>query len=363
MSYYYGAGSTRLKQKNTALTDVRATPTLIPSLAAPRTLSRASHHTARRRPRPAPAVHAAMAAIGDKRKRFLGAGNDAMEVTSLVRSRVALPTTRSDCGPDGDVKYPHHPSPGTIWTSSRLALQNDATASRCVAFVASAGEVFRHAVPFAGAGERVEEGKGSLLKSTTVDDGVTRVVRCVKHASEIQSLALYDPPDGDDVVLASVDAYGGGFVTTLRRGGGDDDGEWSGDAPVRQYALAPHEPAGPGTSVPGWAGAAFDRDGDGGVLAVARHFDKAVDVYENGKRARTLRTTLCPRAVSFARDPNRRGGIRTGSSADGPPLLAVAEGNHVSLWDVRAREKGGLGAFYCIHWFPYDRVGVVNAVP
>mmetsp|Transcript_3721 Transcript_3721/g.12792 ORF Transcript_3721/g.12792 Transcript_3721/m.12792 type:complete len:485 (-) Transcript_3721:3-1457(-) len=140
------------------------------------------------------------------------------------------------------------------------------------------------------------------------------------------------------IIAANADApdRGGGS------GGGDDDGEWSGDAPVRQYALAPHEPAGPGTSVPGWAGAAFDRDGDGGVLAVARHFDKAVDVYENGKRARTLRTTLCPRAVSFARDPNRRGGIRTGSSADGPPLLAVAEGNHVSLWDVRAREKGGL---------------------
>ena len=45
-----------------------------------------------------------MAALGSKRKRFLGVGDDRMEVTSLIRSLVELPL-----GADGARA---HPSPG-----------------------------------------------------------------------------------------------------------------------------------------------------------------------------------------------------------------------------------------------------------
>ena len=101
-----------------------------------------------------------MAAIGSKRKRFVGEGNDVMQVTSLVKSLVSLPPSKSGARV--------HPSPGSI-TSSRLAVQTDLTGERCVAFVASGGGVYRHEVSFAG-GTHVVEGKevGSTVQYSTV---------------------------------------------------------------------------------------------------------------------------------------------------------------------------------------------------
>lgn len=94
-----------------------------------------------------------MAAIGSKRKRFVGEGNDAMQVTSLVKSLVSLPLGKSGARV--------HPSPGSI-TSSRLVVQTDLNAERCVAFVASGGGVYRHEVSFA-AGTHVVEGKEAWM--------------------------------------------------------------------------------------------------------------------------------------------------------------------------------------------------------
>ena len=90
-----------------------------------------------------------MAAIGSKRKRFLGDGNDAMQVTSLVKSPIGLP----GCDPDlfGEERYFDRvdPSPASMF-SSRVAVQTDMTGTRCVAFVATSGVVWRYSVPFAG---------------------------------------------------------------------------------------------------------------------------------------------------------------------------------------------------------------------
>ena len=62
-----------------------------------------------------------MAAIGSKRKRFLGDGNDAMQVTSLVKSPIGLP----GCDPDlfGEERYFDRvdPSPASMF-SSRVAV-------------------------------------------------------------------------------------------------------------------------------------------------------------------------------------------------------------------------------------------------
>lgn len=104
-----------------------------------------------------------MAAIGSKRKRFVGDGNDSMTVTSLVKSLVALPTSKSGAR--------IHPSPGSI-TSSRLAVQTDLKAERCVAFVASGGGVHRHEVSFEGRGDviqgkEVRAGLGLSITPTT----------------------------------------------------------------------------------------------------------------------------------------------------------------------------------------------------
>ena len=208
-----------------------------------------------------------MAALGSKRKRFLGVGDDRMEVTSLIRSLVELPL-----GADGARV---HPSPGAAH-GSRLALQTCAGGAdpRCVAFVASGGGVWRHDVAFAG-GEAVAEGKEAMLKPVTVRGGVTKRVHAVAHRSEIQSLAVHDPESlsvaargasdrppsndvrGDDdddgvknvVWLASADARGRCLVTPVDRATGAA-------RPERQLDLHATESGDP--AVPGWAGAAFD---------------------------------------------------------------------------------------------------------
>ena len=215
-----------------------------------------------------------MAAIGSKRKRFLGDGNDSMEVTSLVRSLVHLPLGASGAKV--------HPSPGGF-NSSRLALQSDPSGERCVAFVASGGGAWRHEVPFAG-GVNVAEGKEAMLKPITVSDGVTARLDAVSHRHEIQSLALHDPASADPsrttgsddrVRLASVDASGRCLVTTIAR-----DAAFS----SATYDLRPLELAGAGGDVHGWAGASFDPDSPD-AAAVARMHAKSIGPSAAGARA------------------------------------------------------------------------------
>ena len=114
-----------------------------------------------------------------------------MQVTSLVKSPIGLP----GCDPDlfGEERYFDRvdPSPASMF-SSRVAVQTDMTGTRCVAFVATSGGVWRHSVPFAG-GTDVREGKEAMLMFTEVADGVTDRLNRVNHKSEIQSLAMHDP--------------------------------------------------------------------------------------------------------------------------------------------------------------------------
>ena len=289
-----------------------------------------------------------MAAIGSKRKRFLGDGNDAMQVTSLVKSPIGLP----GCDPDlfGEERYFDRvdPSPASMF-SSRVAVQTDMTGTRCVAFVATSGGVWRHQVPFAG-GTDVREGKEAMLMFTEVADGVTDRLNRVNHKSEIQSLAMHDPhgtwdftggDDDADVRLASVDSHGRCKISFVNRLGGVNDVNSSAEDSAsagRLIDLKPWRAPGTGTTfVPGWAGAAFDGC-DPNAVAVARHFAKTVDVFDlknPTKSTRTFHTTLNPHSVSWV---DRSGAASNKSAA---PLLAVAEGNQLAMYDLRMAEKGG----------------------
>ena len=290
-----------------------------------------------------------MAAIGSKRQRFVGDGNDSMRVTSLVRSLVDLPYVAKD-------GTRVHPSPGSV-ASSRVAVQTDPDASTCVAFVASGGGVWRHAVPFAG-GEDVAEGKEAMLKPTTVSDGVTTRVHAVRHRHEIQSIALHDPrtvhgrdstPSGGEEAtftrLASADASGRCVVTLMRRDG--DDGRTT----PRQWFLIPESTRSPEVaSVPGWTGVCFDPR-DPNVVAVARRHAKTIDVFDGDRLVRSMRAPLHPNALCFVRPSDDAGDAGdAGVSGDADTrkdgnrcvsLIAVAEGNQLSLWDARAAERGG----------------------
>jgi hypothetical protein len=305
-----------------------------------------------------------MAAIGSKRQRFVGDGNDSMRVTSLVRSLVELPYFTKD-------GTRVHPSPGSV-ASSRVAVQADPDASTCVAFVASGGGVWRHAVPFAG-GEDVAEGKEAMLKPTTVLDGVTTRVRAVRHRHEIQSIALHDPRtrlprpnatgsiptsrDATDVAtrLATADASGRCVVTLINASGAEDE-------TPRQWFLNPGESSSssdpPSVAVPGWTGACFDPENPN-VVAVARRFAKTVDVFDGDRLIRSMRAPLQPSAVCFVeRGTSFRTLVGTGqgtsndgtftkaagdadANANAPSLIALAEGNALSLWDTRVAERGG----------------------
>lgn len=306
-----------------------------------------------------------MAAIGSKRQRFVGDGNDSMRVTSLVRSLVELPYFAKD-------GTRVHPSPGSV-ASSRVAVQADPDASTCVAFVASGGGVWRHAVPFAG-GEDVAEGKEAMLKPTTVLDGVTTRVRAVRHRHEIQSIALHDPrtrpsrnamdeptsreENATDASvatrLATADASGRCVVTLINPSGVDEN-------TPRQWFLNPPT-SDSDVAVPGWTGACFDPENPN-VVAVARRFAKTVDVFDGDRLIRSMRAPLQPSAVCFVeRGTSRRVGTGKGTSTEATfdeaaadvdarektndassraSLIALAEGNALSLWDARVAERGG----------------------
>jgi hypothetical protein len=224
-----------------------------------------------------------------------------------------------------------------------------------------------------------------MLKPSIVQDGRSTHIPHVKHRAEVQTLALYDPhgrhaaggaaggaaagSDGsdDDVRLASVDATGRALVTTLGR-------DWMSDADMasyaassssRQYALDPYEPGGAGSSMPGWAGVCFNHAAPD-TVAVARHFAKSIDVFDGDRRVRTMNTLLNPYSIAFVPTNNSAGtsgggggsgngggsgggggggGGGDGKGKDGGEgfggLLAVSEGNQLSLWDVRQSERGG----------------------
>ena len=277
-----------------------------------------------------------MAAIGSKRQRFLGDGNDSMRVTSLVRSLVELPYVAKD-------GTRVHPSPGSV-ASSRVAVQTDHDASTCVAFVASGGGVWRHAVPFAG-GEDVAEGKEAMLKPATVLDGVTTRVCAVRHRHEIQSIALYDPrtyhgssdvvANGEDPTrLASADASGRCVVTLMRRDG------VATQTPTQWFLNPAPEPP-DSVGVPGWTGVCFDPNAPD-VVAVARRHAKTIDVFDGDRLVRSMRAPLAPSALCFV----ERDGTFSKTDSDSRTkkeisMLAVAEGNALSLWDARAAERGG----------------------
>ena len=304
-----------------------------------------------------------MAAIGSKRKRFLGDGNDAMQVTSLVKSPLALP----GCDPaDYGERYFDrvNPSPASMF-SSRLAVQTDTSGERCVAFVATSGGLWRHDVSFAG-GTDVREGKEAMLKPTEVTDGRTARVARVAHRSEIQSLAMYDPRGvGDldgagDVRVASVDSHGRCVISFIKRDGSDCDATaedaskegrmidltpWR--APIGSSSSSPSSSSASRSAwfVPGWAGAAFDKTNPDAV-AIARHFAKTLDVFDTAgadptKPTRTMHTLLCPHSVTWVdRTGLGAGGDRTRDDKT-PGMLAVAEGNQLALYDPRMRERGG----------------------
>ncbi|CAM6083889.1 unnamed protein product [Calypogeia fissa] len=147
------------------------------------------------------------------------------------------------------------------------------------------------------------------------------------HQAEIQSVAVSVSRNDGEVLVGSVDSYGR-LVVCL------DDVD--NGAPL--YTAHPRDG---GIGEGGWAGLAFSLD-QPSLVVVARGLAKSVDLYDGDINVRTLRTLQHPSALTFLSGPY------FGSSSSS--TIAVAEGSQISIWDLRASEKGGfvqriLGAY------------------
>lgn len=83
---------------------------------------------------------------------------------------------------------------------------------------------------------------------------------------------------------------------------------------------------------PGWAGVAV-ASGQPSQAAVARHFARDVTLFDGPMAVRTLHTMYRPTAVQLL-------STSLAAGPQGGPLVAVAEGPQVSIWDVRGAGRG-----------------------
>ena len=95
----------------------------------------------------------------------------------------------------------------------------------------------------------------------------------------------------------------------------------------------------PACREPGWAGVAL-APGQPSQAAVARHFAKDVTLFDGPMAVQTIHTLYRPTAVQLL-------STRLVASPGGGPLVAVAEGPQLSIWDVRGSKRGGRVAKLC----------------
>ena len=108
--------------------------------------------------------------------------------------------------------------------------------------------------------------------------------------------------------------------------------------PPTQWFLNPAPEPPDSVGVPGWTGVCFDPNAPD-VVAVARRHAKTIDVFDGDRLVRSMRAPLAPSALCFV----ERDGTFSKTDSDSRTkkeisLLAVAEGNALSLWDAR---RGG----------------------
>ena len=235
------------------------------------------------------------------------------------------------------------PSPGALFGNRLVLLPRgggggggapDAAPERSARLLlASGARVYAADAPLPACGGGGRDGDdfyggkdGTLLPVARVDTPLRATpLAQLPHRLEVQSLALAYGAAGAQPLLASVDAQGRAVVAAL-------DGDAPCDAAAAaspRYAVAP-----PRATEPGWAGAEFrpaaGAGGAGGApcLAVARHLGRCVDLYEADLHSRTLHTNSYPTAVRWL----------------DTDTLATAERGAVTVFDVRAGERGGVVA-------------------
>ncbi|KAG7674469.1 hypothetical protein Ndes2437B_g00735 [Nannochloris sp. 'desiccata'] len=242
--------------------------------------------------------------------------------------------------------------------SNRVAIQaSDARGldtQSIQAFFASGRHVSILTVPSAR-GLLGERGKGGVYLPRPADDVVFNEIPELALRTEIQSIALSSlAADGTSVVAAS-DSYGRAalarmhFPSSIHESTTNSNlkGEYN-----NNFQIMGVEQLSP-TSLSieaGWTGVALAPDQPTQVV-IARHFPKDITLFDGPMPVRTIHTTYRPNAVQLLSS-------NVATDAEGGPLVAVAEGPIISIWDVRASGRGAriarlsssphTGPFYCL---------------
>ena len=226
-------------------------------------------------------------------------------------------------------------SPGSMY-GNRVAIQG-LTGGQHGIFVSSGKEVFvvGRADVLLGSGtsaaDMLKRGKGGVYLPTVASDG-TRVgcnaLPSLQMQSEIQSLHISVPESSGESTMISTDMYGRALCTIL-------DGTFdSNDVGIRSmYTLQPED--GALVREGGWTGGVVSPCSRN-IVAIARHFPKDVTIFDENIPMRRFSTLYNPNDVLLLSSD-----VSAAETGDGAPLLGVAEGNVVTIWDLRI---GGTGA-------------------
>ncbi|KAJ4799428.1 hypothetical protein LUZ62_050674 [Rhynchospora pubera] len=217
------------------------------------------------------------------------------------------------------------PSPGCL-QPTRLALHVKEDGSSSSVYIASGCHVYNLEISMEGS--MVAKGKESLLIPIEAQVLEASILDRCPHRSEIQSVVIAESKDDNCLILGTVDSYGHLIVSQL------DTSTSVGskillDIDRLSYSVLPRDI---GVGEASWAGISFSPI-HWPTVAVARSFCKSVDVYDQDIPIRSFRTLWFPNSLAFVGSSTQM----NGSS----PLLAVAEGSQLSIWDLRANKNGG----------------------
>ncbi|KAF6163657.1 hypothetical protein GIB67_036117 [Kingdonia uniflora] len=227
-----------------------------------------------------------------------------------------------------------NPSPGNL-QSTRLALHVDAKRCSCDVYIASGCLLYK--VEISMEGSSVTQGKEGLLIPEHAQVVHSSVVSRCPHRSEIQSVVVLEETDcrtaactiimsikwqlrDNCLILGTVDSYGHLFVSRLLTDSEDID--------KLTYSVPPRDN---GVGEGSWAGLCFSPS-QWSTAAVARCFNRSVDVYDQDIHVRSFHTLWNPSSLNF---------FQNSLSGSGSSLLAVSESCQLTIWDLRTKENGG----------------------
>lgn len=201
-----------------------------------------------------------------------------------------------------------------------------------------------------------ERGKGGVYLPRPADDVSFNEIPELALRTEIQSITVSSLAADSTSVLAASDSYGRAALARMHfpsssTNDSPTNGTLHGEDSNKFHIMGVEQLNPTSLSVEaGWTGIALAPDQPSQV-AIARHFPKDITLFDGPIPVRTIHTTYRPNAVQLLSS-------NVATDSEGGPLVAVAEGPVVSIWDIRAAGRGAriarlsssphTGPLYCL---------------